>query len=68
VLKYTSYAILDPQTADVMQPVVFVFLLFHNNKDKTEARYILRLSTVVTATAVDRHSINQPLVLKPLVV
>jgi hypothetical protein len=32
VLKYTSYAILDHQAADVMQPVVFVFILFHNDK------------------------------------
>ena len=34
VLKYTSYAILDHQAADVMQPVVFVFILFHNDNDK----------------------------------
>ena len=27
VLKFTSYAILDPQCADVMQPVVFVVIL-----------------------------------------
>ena len=29
VLKYTSYTILDHQAA-----VVFVFILFHNDKDK----------------------------------
>ena len=34
VLKYTSYAILDHQAADVMQPVVFVFILFHKDNDK----------------------------------
>ena len=34
VLKYTSYAILDDQAADVMQLVVFVFTLFHNDIDK----------------------------------
>jgi hypothetical protein len=28
VLKYTSYDILDHQAADVMQPVVFVLILF----------------------------------------
>ena len=34
VLKYTSYAILDHQAADIMQPVSFVLILFHNNNDK----------------------------------
>ena len=34
VLKYTSYAIYDHHAADVMQPVVFVFILFHNDNDK----------------------------------
>ena len=34
VLKYTSYAILDHPATDVMQPVIFVFILFHNDNDK----------------------------------
>jgi hypothetical protein len=32
VFKHTSYAILYHQAADVMQPVLFVFMIFHNNK------------------------------------
>jgi hypothetical protein len=38
VLKYTSYAILDHQAADVMQPVVFVFIIFHNNNDQFDVK------------------------------
>ena len=33
LVKYTSYAILDHQAA-----VVFVLILFHNNKDKFDFR------------------------------
>jgi hypothetical protein len=36
VLKYASYAIFDHQAVDVLQPVVLVFVLFHNNNAKFE--------------------------------
>jgi hypothetical protein len=56
VLKYTSYAMLDHQAANVMQPVIFVFILTHKDNDKFDDRHV------------DRRSKNQPLVLKSLVV
>ena len=55
MLKYTSYAIFDHQAADVMQPEVFVFILFHNDNDKFD---VGRQQNVHDATTVNKPAFS----------
>jgi hypothetical protein len=57
--KYTSYAISDHQAANVIQPVVFVFILFHDDNEEFDVRQQWNVHDI---THIDRCSINQPLI------